>query len=87
MLRGVGKNGIVASICPKSTTPSAGLSPAQDPSYGYNPAIAAMLEIFKERIPSQCLSRQLPIENDPSSPEFGHVPCAIVDVVRPRGVT
>ncbi|HEY3496627.1 MAG TPA: hypothetical protein VGK73_18135 [Polyangiaceae bacterium] len=85
VLRGVGQNGIVASICPKSTQPSPGLTAAQDPSYGYNPAVAALLEIIKERIPSQCLPRPLPIESNPESPEFGHVPCAIVETVAPSG--
>ena len=85
VLKGVGENGIVASICPKRTTPSAGLTPAQDPSYGYNPAIAALLDIIKERIPSQCLPRSLPIEQNPASPDFGHVPCAVVEAMPSAG--
>jgi hypothetical protein len=84
VLRGVGNNGIVASICPKNTTPRAGLTPAGDAAYGYNPAIAALLEIVKERLPSQCLSRPLPVNSDPASPEFGQVPCAVVEAL-PRG--
>jgi hypothetical protein len=83
VLRGVGDNGIVASICPKNIAPAPGLTKPADPSYGYNPAIAALLEIIKERIPSQCLARALPIENDPASPEYGHVPCAVVEALPP----
>ena len=34
VLRGVGENGLVASICPKDA-----LGEENDPSYGYNPAL------------------------------------------------
>jgi len=81
VLRGVKSNGIVASICPKNLQPAAGLTPEEDASYGYNPAIAAMAEIFKARFAQECLPRPLPVESDPRSPNFGRVPCAVVEAV------
>jgi len=85
VLRGVGENAIVASICPKNIEPRAGLTAAADPAFGYNPAIAALLETIRLRIPSQCLPRPLPVTTDEESPDFGHVPCAIVEALRPGG--
>jgi len=87
VLRGVGDNGIVASICPKNTTPLAGLLPEADASYGYNPAVAAMLEIFKARLAQQCLPRPLPVESDPKAPNFGQVPCAVVEAIPAGGAS
>jgi hypothetical protein len=81
VLRGVGDNGIVASICPKNTQPAGGLAPEADPSYGYNPAIGAMAEIFKSRLAQQCLPRPLPVETDPKADTFGQVPCSVVEAV------
>jgi len=85
VLRGVGENGIVASICPKNTQPGPGLAAEADPSYGYNPAVAAMLEIFKTRLSQQCLPRSLPVERDPESANFGQVPCAVVEALPTEG--
>jgi hypothetical protein len=81
VLKGVGNNGIVASICPKFIEPGAGLEPASDPNYGYNPAVASILDIFRERLGGQCLPRQLDIETDQASPDFGKVPCSIIEAV------
>ena len=81
VLRGIGDNGIVASICPKNTQPAAGVPPEADPSYGYNPAIAAMAEIFKSRLAQECLPRPLPVETDPRADSFGQVPCSVVEAV------
>jgi hypothetical protein len=85
VLRGVGNNGIVASICPKNIRPASGMLAEEDASYGYNPAIAAMAEIFKTRFAQQCLPRPLPVESDPSSPDFGKVPCAVVEALPVAG--
>jgi hypothetical protein len=81
VLKGVGNNGIVASICPKNTAPEAGLEPATDPSYGYNPAVASILEIFRERLGGQCLPRKLAPDADRASATFGQVPCSVVEAV------
>jgi len=85
VLRGVGENAIVASICPKHTAAAAGLSRAADPAYGYNPAVQAILEVFTDRFGGQCLPRQLPVERDPMDPDFGQVPCAVVEATRKNG--
>jgi hypothetical protein len=81
VLKGVGDNGIVASICPKNTEPEPGVERAADPSYGYNPAVASILEIFRERLGGQCLPRELEPNTDPTSEEFGQVPCSVVEAV------
>jgi len=84
VLRGVGENAIVASICPKHTAPSTGLSEKTDGSYGYNPAIHAMGEIFTDRLAKQCLPRSLPVEKDPAAATYGQVPCAVVEAMPKR---
>ncbi len=79
VLQGVGDNGIPASICAKHTAPAAGLTEETDDSYGYNPAVAAMAQIFIDRIARQCLPRPLTVEKDPNAPGFGTVPCDVVE--------
>ena len=44
MLRDFKDNAIVASICPKNTVPANGLMAAEDPNYGYNPAVGAIID-------------------------------------------
>jgi hypothetical protein len=61
------QNSIVASICPKT------LSNMQDASYGYNPAVAAIIDRLKEALRGKCLPRKLNVEDD------GTVPCAVVE--------
>jgi hypothetical protein len=78
VLRGVGENAIVASICPKHTAPAAGLKAEEDPAYGYNPAVHSIVEVFRRRLGGQCLPRPLPVEDD------GSVPCAVVEVLPRR---
>jgi hypothetical protein len=78
VLRGIEKNAIVASICPKHMEPAPGLLPEADPNYGYNPAVQSIVEVFRTRLRSQCLPRPLPVEAD------GSVPCAVVEVLPHR---
>jgi hypothetical protein len=85
VLKGIEDNGIVASICPKRTAPRADLEPATDPSYGYNPAVASILDIFRERIGGRCLPRRLDIDTNEDSPSFGAVSCTIIEAVRNDG--
>jgi hypothetical protein len=82
VLKGVGNNGIVASICPKYTEPAAGLRPEADPSYGYNPAVQSILEVFGTRLGGQCLPRKLAPDADPSSATFGQVPCRVIEAIQ-----
>jgi hypothetical protein len=83
VLQGIGDNGIVASICAKHTLPAAGLAAEADASYGYNPAIAAMTSTIIDRL-RQCLPRPLSVQKDPNAPDFGQVPCDVVEAVRKR---
>jgi hypothetical protein len=87
VLEGVGDNGVVASICPKHTAPAAGLTEEADASYGYNPAVAAMGNIIRTRLARQCLPRPLSVEKDPKAPDFGQVPCAVVEAIPSRAST
>jgi hypothetical protein len=65
-------NSIVASICPKDLT-----SKTDSPGYGYNPAVAALIERLKERLTGSCLPRPLTVA------ENGEVPCNVVEAVSP----
>ncbi|HTQ07013.1 MAG TPA: hypothetical protein VMI54_24310 [Polyangiaceae bacterium] len=90
VLQGFGANSIVASICPKNIQ-AQGATPASDPDYGYNPAMAAIVERLKEALTVKCLPRPLSPDTagspDPTSsdynPDFGKVPCAVLEV-RPQ---
>jgi hypothetical protein len=59
-------NAIVASICPKVSV--------QGASYGYNPAVAAIIDRLAEKLGGQCLPRQLDVD-----PDTGQVPCVVVE--------
>jgi hypothetical protein len=67
VLHDFGKNAIPASICPKVTT-------AGQPDYGYNPAVAAIINRLKDALHGACLPRPLAV--DPTS---GAVPCRVVE--------
>jgi hypothetical protein len=84
VLKGVGDNGIVASICAKHAVPAAGLAAEADASYGYNPAVAAMGDIIRSRLARQCLPRQLSVQKDPKAADFGAVPCDVVSALPKR---
>jgi hypothetical protein len=65
-------NSIVASICPKDLTPGQEASPG----YGYNPAVAALIDSIKVQLQPLCLPT--PINVNAST---GTVPCSAVEVV------
>jgi hypothetical protein len=69
VLKDYGPNSIVASICPKQTTGA-----VDDPNYGYNPAVGAIIDRLKEVLHGRCLPRKL-------TPDAttGLVPCSIVE--------
>jgi hypothetical protein len=81
VLKGIGSNAIVASICPKNVAAQGG--PLTDPFYGYNPAVSAIVSRLKEALTAKCLPRALLPEDNPMSPDVGKVPCAVVEV-RPK---
>jgi hypothetical protein len=73
VLKRFGANSIVASICPKIVDPAQ----RQDPSYGYNPAVGAIVDRLKEALGGRCLPRRLvPDENQ-------QVPCRVVEALPP----
>ena len=67
MGRGEVDNAIVASICPKITDQS-------NPDFGYNPAVAAIIDRLKEALQGRCLPRALAVDQ-----ATGIVPCAVVE--------
>jgi len=72
VLKDYGDNAIVASICPKVTTAS---GPAdQDPNYGYNPAVGAIIERLKEALKGKCLPRKLDVD-----PTTNQVLCKVIE--------
>lgn len=68
VLEGVGSQAIVASICPKVP------DNIDDPSYGYNPAVQALIDRIGEALGGACLPRDLAVEG-----ELGTVPCKVVE--------
>jgi hypothetical protein len=76
VLKGLGHHAVVASVCPKNTT-AVGNDPAADPSYGYNPAVGAMVSRLKPYFAPRCLPRSLPVEVDQ------RVPCSVIEGQRP----
>lgn len=67
VLRNVGDNSIVASICPKEA------ADRQAADFGYRPAVAAIVDRLKEQLVEKCLPRELGVNAD------GSVPCKIVE--------
>ncbi|HWP09992.1 MAG TPA: hypothetical protein VNN72_29820, partial [Polyangiaceae bacterium] len=57
VLKAAGRNGVVASACPKQPA----LAPYDDPSAGYSPAMSALTNAITERFSAPCLPRSLPI--------------------------
>ena len=67
VLKGIGEQGIVASVCPaQATNPSAA-------DYGYQPAIGAIVERLKKKLTGQCLPRPLQADKN------GHVTCSVIE--------
>lgn len=76
-LRDFGDNSIVASICPKVTDPGQVPGGESDAAFGYNPAVAAIIDRLKEVLGGRCLPRQL-VPNE----ETNLVPCAVVEATQ-----
>jgi hypothetical protein len=91
VLRGVGDSAIVASICPKNPV-AQGMNPAAEPYYGYNPAVAAIVDRLKDALTAKCLPRPLTTVSQEDveagvapAEDLGKVPCAVVEA-RPGAV-
>jgi len=78
VLKDFGENSIVASICPKVS------SPTTSSSFGYNPAVGAIVDRLAEKLGGQCLPRDLTVEKDKKSKNFNKVPCAVVEALDPK---
>ena len=77
--RMMGERGIAASLCPLRITPRVGMTPEQDPDYGYNPAVNSIVERLKNRLNGRCLSQPLKavsVEGEPVK-----VDCAFYELV------
>jgi hypothetical protein len=70
VLRGLGDQGLVASICPKVTRSA---HPEDDPGYGYNPAVDAIVDVLQPLLANHCLARP------PAVDDQGHAACAILE--------
>ncbi len=65
----MGPQGIVASLCPDPTATS-----MSDPRYGYNPAVAVIVDRLKTALNSQCLPQKLGATDGGN----GAVPCLVL---------
>jgi hypothetical protein len=74
VLRGVGKQGIVGSICP------AQLADTSKADYGYRPAIGALVDRLKGALKGQCLSRTLTPDE-----VTGQVSCLVLEARKTPG--
>jgi hypothetical protein len=70
VLRGIGEQAIVASICPKVPRSA---NPETDANFGYNPAMDALVEHVGVRLADQCLARP-PVVDD-----TGHTSCLVLE--------
>ena len=74
VLHDYGANSIVASVCPKNA--GGGNIATTDPSFGYNPAVAAIIDRLKEALQGACLPRELATDDE------GQVLCQVIEVTR-----
>ncbi|UQA56598.1 hypothetical protein [Polyangium aurulentum] len=73
VLRGMGEQGIVASVCPASTADPASAD------FGYRPAMGAILERVKTALVQRCLPRVLSTDSE------GKVPCFALEAQNTGG--
>jgi hypothetical protein len=69
VLKGIGDQAIVASICPARVA----TADQARPDYGYRPAIAALVSRLRTALRGKCLPRTLALQPD------GSVPCVIIE--------
>jgi hypothetical protein len=87
VLREVGAathNAVVASICPKIVDRAR----RDDPSYGYTPAVSAIVERLRRGFQRSCLVRKRDVCGDGETcadgVNAGQVDCAVIEALRPR---
>lgn len=81
LARALGPQGIAASLCP--INPQLTLDPSadkNDPTYGYNPAVASIIDRLKNALTQQCLPQSLRDEPDGGYTDNNQleVPCLIL---------
>lgn len=76
VLRALKDNAIVTSICPKNIESA---NPAEDPNYGYNPAVAALIERLKGPLRARCFPYTLDHTTDSNGMDTG-IGCPVVEV-------
>jgi hypothetical protein len=81
VLKGVGANAVVTSICPKNVMPVVGSTPTTDVDYGYNPAMAALVAKLAAGLAPSCLPRPLA----PSTSDPNRIPCAVIEARPSQG--
>jgi hypothetical protein len=69
VLKGIGEQGIAASICPATMDDSR-------PDYGYRPAVSAIVDRLSEALSGTCWDEEL--EPD----DVGNVPCVVLEATR-----
>lgn len=75
LARKLGENGIAASLCPIQLDPKR----SQEATYGYNPAVAVIVDRLKNALTAQCLPQKL--TRDPE----GNVPCLVLATLGDKG--
>ncbi len=73
LLRGMGSQGIFASICP------AEVNDTNAADYGYRPAVNSIIDRLKEELGGQCLARELTADSE------GNVPCLVIEAAATAG--
>lgn len=74
VLKGIGDSAIVASICPK-------ILEDEQPGYGYEPAVDALVDRLKIVLSGRCLPRPLAV----ASSAEGELPCVVVEASATAG--
>jgi hypothetical protein len=79
VLRGLGDQGVVTSICAKNTTPDG--STSTDPAYGFNPAVSALVARLARALSPSCMAGEL----DVSDTAPGGTRCHVAELESSRG--
>jgi hypothetical protein len=72
LARLMGDQGVVSSLCPIHVAPAAGLTEANDPLFGYNPAVNGIVDRLKTVLADACLPQKLDVD------ACGNVECLIL---------
>jgi hypothetical protein len=75
VLRGLGSQAVVGSICPKNTVPVG--SPESDVNYGYNPVVTSIFDRLSALARPGCLEREL------RQAEDGSLACRLIQALPP----